>query len=322
MPISFTQDAIGPFARNMKDLAIALTVMSSVGFDPVDNVTALVPPSSSGVDYSAAISGGSLEGLRFGLVEGFFNRVASNETTPVNDAMNELVQVLQAGGATVVTITDSVYDDVNLANSDVQKEEFQDVMNAYLANPSLTGTRPATFAELYSSGKFLVIPSQYAFINTSLVSSVANSSYALKKLSIQNLTTAVESTFKANKLDALIYPEQKNLVVKIGSASQVGRNGILAALTGAPVVTVPVGFSPASVDASVGIPIGAEILGLPWSESKLLNIASHISDAFNVRRVSSLANVSVAVKSYKTVPIIAPNRASIPSAYPVGILHL
>lgn len=320
MPISFTQDVIGPFARNVKDLAIALNVMASVGYDPADNVTALVPPSSVGVNYLAATSGGSLQGLRFGLVEGFFNRVASNETTPVNDAMSSFVKVLEDAGATVVTITDTVYNTVNLALLDVQTNEFQDVMNAYLANPTLTGTRPATFAELYSSGKFLVIPSQYPFVNTALGSSVANSSYGLKKLGIQNLTTAVESTFKANKLDALIYPEQKNLVVKIGSAAQTGRNGILAALTGSPVVTVPVGFSPASFDAPVGVPIGAEILGLPWSESSLLNIASHISDAIHIRRMPSFANASLEAKNYTTVPVVTPDRASISSVYPLGQL--
>jgi len=50
-PIFFTQDivgAIGPVA----DIAKILTVMASVWYDPDDNVTALIPPSSVGIDYS------------------------------------------------------------------------------------------------------------------------------------------------------------------------------------------------------------------------------------------------------------------------------
>lgn len=321
IPISYTQDVIGPIARNVKDLRVALTVMASIGYDPSDNATALIPSSSVGIVYSSAASGGSLAGLRFGLVEGFFNRTASNETTPVNDAMEKLVQTLEASGVIVVSINETVYNAATLsANLDVQTSEYREGMDSYLQMPSLNGTRPSTLGDLYSSGKFLVIPGQYSYVNTSLKSSTSDPLYAVKKLGIQNLTTTLQSTFFANKLDAIIYPEQKNLVVKIGSPSQAGRNGILAALTGLPVVTIPIGFSPPSNDAPIGVPIGMEILGLPWTESKLLNIAEHISNRFRVRRMPAFANTSVEVTNFQSVPQITPNRSNIPSAYPVGVL--
>lgn len=178
MPISTTQDNIGPFARNAKDLAVALTVMASVGYDPRDNTTSMIPPSSFGVDYSAGVFGGSLKGLRFGLIEGFFNRTSNGETTPVNDVMKNMVSVLQSAGATVITINETVYNDTAIAALDVQTSEYREDMDAYLQMPSLSGTRPSTLAELYSSGKFLVIPGQYSFVDTSLRSSRSNSSYA------------------------------------------------------------------------------------------------------------------------------------------------
>ncbi|CZR60926.1 related to glu/asp-tRNA amidotransferase subunit A [Phialocephala subalpina] len=320
IPISFTQDAIGPIARNVKDLAVALTVMTSVEYDTNDNTTALIPTSSVGVDYSNSIYGGSLKGLRLGLLQGFVNRTASNETTPVNDAMDHMVSVLEAAGATIVSINETVYNATTIATLDVQTSEYRQEMDAYLEMPSLSGTQPSTLNELYNSSKFLVIPSQYNYVNTALRSSTSNSSYAPTKLGIQNLTTVLRSTFSSNSLDAIIYPEQKNLVVKIGSPSQSGRNGILAALTGSPVVTIPAGFSPPTDDAPIGVPIGMEILGQPWSESKLLNIAAHISDLTHVRRMPSFANGSVEVSSYDTVPTITPNASNIPSAYPLGTL--
>lgn len=321
IPISYTQDAIGPIARNVKDLKVALTVMASVGSDPNDNTTALVPSSSMGIDYSVTASGGTLAGLRFGIIEGFFNRTASNETTPVNDAMGKLVQTLEASGAIIISINETVYNATAISAAlDVQTLEYREGMGSYLETPSLNGTRPSTLEELYDSGDFLVIPSQYSYVNTALKSSTSNSSYAVKKLGIQNLTTALQLTFSANKLDAIIYPEQKNLVVKIGSSSQSGRNGILAALTGSPVVTIPIGFSPPSNEAPIGVPIGMEILGLPWTEGKLLNIAGHISNRFHVRRMPAFANMSVEVTNFESVPTITPNRSNIPSAYPVGVL--
>ena len=306
----------------MEDLAVALTIMASVGYDPSDNVTALIPSSSIGKDYSAALYGGSLQGMRFGLIEGFFNRTASNETTPVNNALAAMVTALTAAGATIIPINETVYNSTALSNAyDVQKLEFRQEMDAYLTRPSLHGTHPSTLNELYSSGEFLVIPSQYTFVNTSLVSSTSNATYPSIKLGIQNLTTALENTFKSGTLDALIYPEQANLVVKIGSPSQSGRNGILAALTGSPVVTVPAGFSPNSTDAPIGVPIGMEILGMPWSEGKLLNIAKMVAEVKRVRKMPVSTEMVVESQVLAQVPKIVPDTKDIPSVYPLGVLY-
>ncbi|KAH8592426.1 amidase signature enzyme [Bisporella sp. PMI_857] len=320
IPISFTQDTVGAMARNVEDLAIALTVMASVGYDSKDNATSLIPASSVGKDYSEDIFSGSLRGLRLGLIHGLFNYTASNETTPVNNAMSEMVSLLQSAGAVVIPVNESVYNASAILELDVQTSEYRELMDSYLQSPSAGGQRPSTLKELYTSGRFLVLPSQYSYVNTALQSSTSDSSYVIKKLAIQNLTTVLRGTFATNRLDALIYPEQKNLVVKIGSASQSGRNGILAALTGFPVVVVPAGFSPASEDAPIGLPIGMDILGLPWSEGKLLNIASHISGLKRVRCMPPFANASIEVPAYHSVPRITPNTENIPKAYPIGVL--
>jgi Asp-tRNA(Asn)/Glu-tRNA(Gln) amidotransferase A subunit family amidase len=325
VPISFTQDAVGAIGRSVADIAKVLTVMASVGYDRDDNVTALIPPSSVDMDYSTSIYGSSLSGMRFGLIEGFFNRTATNETTPVNDAMDNVVNTLTAAGATVVPIiNDAVYNATAIsAQLDVQQNEYRERLTAYLQRPSLQGVHPASMPALYASGgEFLVIPSQYSYVNTALTSSsTGNATYALKQHGIHNLTTTLDATFKQHSLDAVIYPEQKNLVVKIGSPSQSGRNGILAALTGSPVITVPIGFSPATDTAPIGIPIGMEILGLPWSEAKLLGAAARIDDLLHARRMPTFANTSVeATSAYAAVPSIMPNRGNIPSQYPVGVL--
>ena len=321
IPISYTQDAIGPVARNVNDLATALNVMASVGYDPDDNTTALLPPSSKGADYSTASVSGSLRSIRLGLIETFLNRTISEETTPVVAAINATVSSLIAAGATVVSISSSVYNSSAILEAyDTQRYEYRQEMNEYLARSSLHGKHPASRNGLYRSGKFLVIPSQYSFVNAALVSSVENATYATRKLGIQNLTLALQSTFKTHSLDALIYPEQANLVVKIGAASQSGRNGILAAVTGFPVVTVPAGFSPATKEAPVGVPIGMEILGMPWTEAKLLNIAKRVSEVRRVRKMPVLTQEPVHENNFEEVPVILPDKKNIPISYPLGTL--
>lgn len=240
--------------------------------------------------------------------------------------MAKTVAKLRGAGATVVPITDSLYNSTALANFDTQRFEYRESMDAYLQQPSLGGQHPSTLHELYSGHDYLVIPAQYEYVNTSLVSSTANTtgkhgSYDAVKYGISNLTLALAETFTTNKLDALIYPEQQNLVVKIGSPSQSGRNGILGALTGSPVVTVPVGFSNATSTAPEGVPIGMEILGRPWTEEKLLQIAYQWQSLGRVRKTPSWAKGVIPVKSYAAVPSVGPNNANISPAYPVGTLN-
>ncbi|KAK3672410.1 hypothetical protein LTR78_007717 [Recurvomyces mirabilis] len=326
IPISYTQDVIGPIARCVEDVATALTVMASVGYDSMDNATALVPPSSRGLDYTTELTKGSLKGLRLGLLEGFMNMTNSSETTPVNGAMANITSRLRRAGATIVPIKDNLYNATALAVFDTQRYEYREEMDSYLQRSSLGGRHPQTLNELYNSSRFLVIPSQYEYVTTALVSSTGNQtwnshlSYSDVQRGIANLTLALRSTFAANNLDAMIYPEQKNLVVPIGSPSQSGRNGILAALTGSPVVTIPVGFSPATATAPEGVPIGMEILGLPWSEETLLQTAYQVEQMGRVRKTPTWATQVLETRMYQEVPVVKPNTGNIPLQYPIGIL--
>jgi amidase len=59
----------------------------------------------------------------------------------------------------------------------------------------------------------------------------------------------------------------------IGEMNQAERNGILAALAGFPAIMVPAGFSTPTENAPIGVPVGIEFLGLPFSEPQLLQIA-------------------------------------------------
>ncbi|KAF2126723.1 amidase signature enzyme [Dothidotthia symphoricarpi CBS 119687] len=328
IPISFTHDTIGPIGRSIKDIAVALSVMASTGYDSADNATALVPSANRAVNYATSLTTGTLKGLRLGVLNGFFNRTNSSEVTPVNNAMDALMSRLDAEGVTLISINETIYNATAIqAQLDVQRFEYRELMDAYLQRPSLSGDHPNTLTGLYSrravngsGGEFLVIPSQYEYVNTALVSSTSNATYLQRRQGIQNLTLALQNTLAANDLDAIIYPEQKNLVVKIGSASQSGRNGILAALTGVPVVTVPAGFSEPSNDAPIGVPIGMEILGQPWDEQKLLGIGYQIEQLLKIRRAPVWARESVEVPEYTSVPIVEPDRGHIPAAYPLGTL--
>jgi amidase len=55
-------------------------------------------------------------------------------------------------------------------------------------------------------------------------------------------------------------------------------------VTGFPAITVPAGFSTPTETAPIGVPVGMDILGRPFSEAKLLSIAYAFEQATQFRR--------------------------------------
>ncbi|GAM82155.1 hypothetical protein ANO11243_001340 [Dothideomycetidae sp. 11243] len=331
LPVSYSQDAVGPIARCVEDLAVALTVMKGVGYDERDNTTALAPSSSRKADYSIGLTSGNLRGKRIGWLSGFFNQTSSGGTNAVNDAMRDMQARLTTAGVEFVPVEDPVFNaDELLKIVDLQQFEYRQLMDEYLSDPSLQGQHAMDLRDLYSgeSGSYLVIPAQYQHVRNALASSTHNKtagerpSFVEVKQKVANLALALHMAFAANNLDALMYPQQKNLVVKMGAASQSGRNGILAAATGFPSVALPAGFSSKSSTAPEGVPIGMELLGLPWSEAALLQLAYQVESLTRVRRTPLLARLVTEPHSLGRVPDILPDRSRIHNVYIVGNLGI
>lgn len=324
IPVGHTQDALGAMGRSVKDVATVLEVMASVGYDPRDNDTALRPDGLAGHDYRSDLFGGNLRGLRLGVLSGAYDYTPSPEKTPVIDAMDYMERLLRNQGAELINITTPLFDMSTMTPKvDVQSYEFRELLDEYLQRKDLKGEpRPRSLREIYARDDFLVLPYQYDHIKATHTRSTSDTDYIAKMELIGELTEALQKEFRANRLDAIIYPEQRNLVVKVGSPSQVGRNGILAAVTGFPVVVVPAGWSEVDEDAPLGVPIGMEILGMPWTEDKILNIAQAISD-----RTTDLKKSPVSTRQrleevcYESVPKLSPKGLQPDGLYAMGTLN-
>lgn len=324
IPVSSTQDAVGPIARTLADLAIALSVRTDASPQEDENIAHESSQGSRDRDDIAAVGQPVLKSLRLGLIQGFMNASPSSEVSPVIDVINKTISAIRDQGGSVVSIDlPELVSPTILESCDTQRFEYREQLDKYLSHNSASiaaSAVPKSFNELYSSQDFLVIPRQYAFIESAFMSSTRNGSYASKLQNIKYYTRRIEAIFQDHNLDALIYPEQSNLVVRVGSPSQIGRNGILAAVTGFPVVTVPVGFSSPTRDAPLGIPIGMEILGPKWSEAKLLQIAQFVDKILPSRKPPQLS-APLFQTYFRHLPSVTPNVQNIPSAYPVGVLE-
>src|ERR1700704_561858 len=100
VPVSFTQDTIGPMTRNVADTARILDFM--VGYDPNDPVTALsvgnIPRT-----YTEYLENG-LKGARLGVFTNLFG--SGPEYQEVNEVMAQAINALEEQGAVIVRVED------------------------------------------------------------------------------------------------------------------------------------------------------------------------------------------------------------------------
>jgi Asp-tRNA(Asn)/Glu-tRNA(Gln) amidotransferase A subunit family amidase len=279
MPVSETQDAIGLIARTVTDAARLLEVMA--GYDQNDPSTAW-SVGNTPTGYVQFLKPYGLRGARIGLLKTMMGN--GHEHQEVNGVMAAAIAALKGGGAEVIEV-DAPALDANKLNTDndVQKYEFKALMNAYLS--TIPNAPAKSLAEIIASGKFHK-PSLEKFLLSAegFANGMEEPDYKERLLRNQRTRQALVSVFAEHRLDALVYPLQKRLVVPLTELNQADRNGILASVTGFPAITVPAGFSQPTATAPLGVPVGMDILGRPWSEGRLIELAYGFEQAVHARK--------------------------------------
>jgi amidase len=276
MPLSPTQDEAGPITRTVEDAARMLDVIA--GYDPADPITAFsaghVPRT-----YTATLDREGLKGARIGLLTEYLGREAVH--AEVNAVVERAVATMKDAGATVVSVSiadlDAITHELNLMTF-----EFQPAFNRYLA--SLGSRAPVkSFDEFFARGEFHASLRSTFEADHRMTNGTALPAYREQLQRRAALRQAVMTTIAGNRLDAILYPHQRRLVVPIGE-DQVERNGVLSNSTGFPALAFPGCFSKPTADAPIGVPIGLEILGPEWSEPTLFKLAYAFEQRAQVRR--------------------------------------
>src|SRR5450631_2465319 len=273
IPYSFTQDAAGPLARTVSEATKMLNVL--VGYDPSDPVTAWSIGNTE-KDYARFLKIDGVKGKRIGVLRSFFGNSPINDE--VNIVANQAVEDLRRLGATMIELTTPDLDSGKISSDvSVHLYEFKAAINTYL----VAGNAPVkSLEEIISSGKF------HPNIGENIKKAQSlemDDSYRLRLQKRSELQQRVMKIMADDQLDAIVFPHQKRLVVPIGE-TQAERNGALGSATGFPSVVVPGGFSSSTSTAPSGVPVGIELLGRPWSEKVLIEIAYGYEQATKHRR--------------------------------------
>lgn len=305
VPISHTQDTVGPHGRTVADAATLLGVIQSRSFDGRDPATAGVPlgwqgtsrsrPTNIPTDYTQFLNPDGLRGARIGVTRAGLNGFDPFVPTPppVLDAFEAAVDSLTAAGATVIDLDAQGF---TFASADgeflILLFDFRNDVRAYFATrvgvPVAGGTLQSAidFNNAHADVEMPFFNQDIFDLANSLAPGPDDPQPVFGGLTY-NQALAIDHNAGVNGIDAAI--SQFNLDAVVSATDNpawatdllygdhfIFGTSSLAAGPGYPIVQVPAGMV-------FGVPLGISFFGSAFSEPTLIKLASGFEAATQVR---------------------------------------
>jgi len=279
MPLNTYNDAVGPMAKSVRDVAMALDLVT--GSDAEDPVTADAAQHISG-SFAAGLDTATLKGKRLGVFRQRFAGFTGEREVAAN--MERVIKELQSAGAIVVDVVVPAYDAKYAAARGAAPGSLRDGWTAYLSRGSKPGDKVLTIQDLLASGKLAPVSArrfQDALAPTPAGAALdeATSRFMTGRETFRQILV---DSMDRQQLDAMLYPANharphthEGGLERYGSEPGTCEE---SAATGLPQVTVPAGF--------IGgrYPAGISLLGRMWEDKRLLELAAAYEKSTRHRR--------------------------------------
>jgi len=265
VPISHSQDTVGPMTTSVRDAALMLTAMA--GSDPADPATDKADAHKT--DFAAGLAAASLKGVRLGVL-----RKGVGNNPKVIALFDKAMADLKAAGATLVDIDFEEPEEMGRDEYTVLLYELRTDLGVYLQSlpaSSFKDTPPIrTLADAIAFNT--AHPEELKwFGQDSFEEAVAMTDVAVyQKARANSLRLAgregIDKLLAEHAVSFLIAPTGPPAwaidLVTGDHSIDVGM-GSMAAIAGYPHLTVPMG-------AVEGLPIGLSFMGAQWDDKRVL----------------------------------------------------
>lgn len=281
VPISYSQDTVGPMCRTVADAAAVLGAI--VGVDARDVAT----EQSVGKyfsDYTQFLNADGLRGARIGIPR----EVYFGYSAKVDTLINAAIEQMRALGAVIIEnaeISTAQQMASSKAEMMVLLHEFKADLNAYLADLQETSVR--TLADVIAfneahAGQELRYFGQDILQAAEATTSLDDATYRTALEECQRLARqeGIDAVMERYQLDALVMPTVSPawcIDLVNGDADTGGGCSQAPALAGYPTITVPAGFV-------FDLPVGIAFVGRAFSEPTLIKLAYAFEQATKLRR--------------------------------------
>jgi amidase len=281
IPISHSQDTVGPMARTVADAAATLGAL--VGVDPRDEATS----ASAGqfeTDYTQFLDPDALQGARIGVA-----RAGVTGYSEETDWIYTLaIEAMRRAGATIVDPADiPTIDEIGsgAAELTVLTYEFKHDMAAYLATrtdqPHRTLADLIRFNEEHRYQEMQYFLQEWFYVSDA-TTGLDDPVYIEAAATARRIGGAegIDAVLAQHDLDAIIAPTGHPAwpTDLLNGDHFLGASSSPAAIAGYPLVTVPAGYV-------WGLPVGITFMGTAWSEPTLIALAYAFEQATNARQV-------------------------------------
>ena len=267
-PLVVFQDTAGPMGRTVKDTAIVLDAI--VGYDPKDPYTAAFAIAGHQGSYTKNLDAGGLKSARIGVLKEAFGSDSDPDCAEVNKVIRAAIKSIAAAGAEVVDVSLPNLMDFILETSLYITHSRHDI-NAFLgSNPDFAYS---SLDAIYKDGKYHKNLDLIKDIMTGPANPQDDPEYYRKLAARDAFQRAVVNVIAANRLDGICFPccqvlppTRQELNDGRWTVLTFPTNTLIAAQTWLPSICLPAGFS------SAGIPVGLEMVVLPYHEPDLFRL--------------------------------------------------
>lgn len=276
-PIINYQDTPGPMARNVEDLAIVLDVIA--GYDERDPATYVSAYSGSIGNFSTSLSAGEFKGSRVGVLREAF----PEDEDGMNGVVGSAIDLMMSEGASMVDPVVIPHLEELLSNSRLYDIQVKHDLNSFIKTRK--GSPMKSIEDIVSAGMYHELIDIMQYVSQGEPVPENHPDYYRMRFGQYDLRRAIEETMVSMKLDAIIYPTARilpPLKSDIRGRKWAGLgfpvNSFIASHSGCPAIAIPAGFT------DEGLPVGIELMGRPFAEQKLLNMAYSFELSKNPRR--------------------------------------
>jgi len=253
LPLDFSLDHMGPLTRSVRDAAITLAAIA--GFDPRDETSSQEP-----VGHYLPAPDCSIRNVRIGLPQNFYLERLDPD---VDMAVRRMAATAESLGARVIPVRVTDIEALNVVGRVILLAEASAVMEKYTGNRDQFG---ADVLALLDQGRLLPATD---YVNAQRLRRVMQREFARLWSQVDCLLTPTTP---------MAAPRIGEKTVSLGEFTDDVRLATTRFVRGINVLGLPAISMPCGADRR-GLPLGLQIVGRPFDEALILQVAAALEDA-------------------------------------------
>ena len=283
-PLVAPQDTAGPMARTVADTALVFDVLA--GTDPAGSDSPAAAGSRAAGNAPRNGEGDSPQGLRLGVLRDLINTSNHPSAQQVTDVFSGALHTLEHAGVLLIDVHVPGIQRM-LADTSLYLSRSRADLDRFIA--SRPGIAAESVADLHARG--LSHPS--LDLLQAIVSSTGDyrhdPDYAARLRARKQLRRLTTGLMRKHRLHALVFPDVQvpppllhDVLTQRWSTFDFPTNTVLASQAGLAAMSLPIGFT------TEALPVGMEIVTLPFAERELLRLGATLERVVGSRRPPSL----------------------------------